>query len=75
MDVGSMEGGDTSGPEGEPFAEEERKRKYIIGSVALVVGLVATLVLIYAFGLTSADVEDAGESGGEEAATKQKSAE
>lgn len=43
---------DSSGPKGENFAEEERRRKYIIGGVAAVGTLVAIFVLLWAFGAT-----------------------
>lgn len=62
----------TSGPEGEPFAEEERKRKYIIGTIALIVGILATIILFYAFGITSAGVEEETGDSTKGAATKQK---
>jgi len=62
----------TEGPEGEPFAEEERKRKYILGTGIIVVAILATFGMIYAFGLTSADVEEGNGDATKAAETEQK---
>lgn len=50
-------GSSDTGPAGENFGEEERKRKLIYGSLALVGGLIATIIIVYAFGLTSAKTD------------------
>jgi len=50
-------GSSDEGPAGENFGEEERKRKMIFGSLALVGGILAIIVIIYAFGLTSAKTD------------------
>lgn len=60
----------TSGPADEDFAETERRKKLIYGSLALVGAIVTVLVILYAFGMTSAKIEVEDQKAAKEASKK-----
>lgn len=60
----------TPGPADEDFAEKERRKKLIYGSIALVGAVVTVIVILYAFGMTSAKIEVEDQKAAKEATKK-----